>query len=112
MERHHCLPICYQTLKEQITMRQYVLRRLLITIPTIFGVTILIFLAMRVLPGDQLGIRQSESTGAIILTEEELQEVRASLGLDRPLHEQYFSWLRDIASGDLGRSFWRQDPIS
>lgn len=93
-------------------MRQYLLRRILITIPTIFGVTILIFLAMRVLPGDLLAVRQSESTSAIVLTEEELQEVRASLGLDRPLYEQYLSWMRDIVRGDLGRSFWRQDPIS
>ena len=65
-------------------MRQYILQRLLIAIPTVFGVTVLIFLAMRVIPGDPLQTIYTEATGAYILSEEELAEVRASLGLDKP----------------------------
>jgi peptide/nickel transport system permease protein len=45
------------------------------------------------------------------LTEEEITTVRHSLGLDRPYHEQYLSWMGDVLSGELGRSFWRQEPI-
>jgi len=91
-------------------MYQYVLRRLLISIPTLFGITVLIFLAMRVLPGDPLAMIQGEGT-SYVLTEEQLQAARASLGLDRPLHEQYLAWIRDVLRGELGRSFWRDEPI-
>ncbi|MYH61597.1 MAG: ABC transporter permease, partial [Caldilineaceae bacterium SB0675_bin_29] len=61
-------------------MSKYLLNRLLIAIPTIFGVTVLIFLAMRVIPGDPLQLIVSESDGIYVLSEEELQAVRASLG--------------------------------
>ena len=51
--------------------------------------------------------------GAIyVLSDEELAEVRRSLGLDRPLAVQYFDWVLDILKGDLGFSFWRdKEPI-
>ncbi len=93
-------------------MRQYVVNRLLIAIPTLVGVTILIFLAMRVIPGDPLQTIYSESTGVYILSEEELAEVRASLGLDRPLYRQYLDWMAQVLRGEMGYSFWTKDPIS
>jgi len=93
-------------------MYKYVLRRLLISIPTIIGITILIFIAMRVLPGDPLALIVTEGQGAYVLSEEELQEVRASLGLDRPYYEQYLVWMKDVLRGDMGRSFWTKEPIS
>ena len=92
-------------------MRHYLLRRLLITIPTLFGVTLLIFMAMRVLPGDPMAMITSETSGTVVLSDADLQKVRASLGLDRPLYQQYLSWMWDVARGDLGKSFWRNDPI-
>ena len=93
-------------------MRQYILQRLLIAIPTVFGVTVLIFLAMRVIPGDPLQTIYTEATGAYILSEEELAEVRASLGLDKPLWQQYLSWMGQVFRGEMGYSFWTKDPIS
>jgi len=91
-------------------MQRYFLRRILASIPAIFGVTVLIFLAMRVLPGDPLAVITGEGS-TVILSEEDLKAARASLGLDRPLHEQYLSWMADVARGDLGKSFWRKEPI-
>ena len=85
-------------------------RRLLASIPALFGVTIVIFLAMRVLPGDPLAMITGEGA-SYILKEEDLQAARASLGLDKPLHEQYLRWMADVARGELGKSFWRKEPI-
>jgi peptide/nickel transport system permease protein len=92
-------------------MRKYLAHRLLIAIPTLLGVTVLIFVAMRVLPGDPLAAISGEGGGSYVLSQEQLQAARASLGLDRPYAIQYLDWLRDIARGDLGRSFWRGEPI-
>lgn len=93
-------------------MSKYILNRLLIAIPTIFGVTVLIFLAMRVLPGDPLQLIFSESTGIYVLSEEELAAARASLGLDKSYPQQYLEWMGAILRGDMGSSFWTKDPIS
>jgi peptide/nickel transport system permease protein len=92
-------------------VQTYLLRRALASIPTLFGVTVLIFIAMRVIPGDPIALITGESGMNYALTEEEITTVRHSLGLDRPYHEQYLSWMGDVLSGELGRSFWRQEPI-
>lgn len=92
-------------------MQRYFIRRLLIAIPTIFGITVLIFFAMRVLPGDPLAMMMGEGQARHLLTEEEEAAARRSLGLDRPLVLQYADWMTDIARGDLGYSFWTQEPI-
>lgn len=93
-------------------MSKYILNRLLIAIPTIIGVTILIFLAMRVLPGDPLQLIISESEGVYVLSPEELQAQRASLGLDKSYPIQYLDWMRQVLNGDMGSSFWNKEPIS
>ena len=93
-------------------MFRYIVRRLLIAIPTVFGVTVLIFIAMRVLPGDPLAIIYGESEGTYVLTEEELAATRASLGLDQSYYMQYLNWMAQVATGDLGTSFWTKEPIS
>lgn len=92
-------------------MIQYLIRRFLLALLTIFGVTIVIFVAMRVLPGDPLAMIYGEGQGIYVLSEEEVAAARASLGLDKPLYQQYLSWMADIASGDLGHSFWVDTPI-
>jgi len=92
-------------------MRKYLGQRLLIAIPTLVGVTLLIFIAMRVLPGDPLSAISGEGGGTYVLSKEQLEAARVSLGLDRPYVVQYLDWLRDIVRGDLGKSFWRGEPI-
>src|SRR5437764_4881273 len=93
-------------------MRTYLLQRALAGLVTLIGVTILIFLAMRVLPGDPLAMMTSETGMTYTLSDEELQAARAALGLDRPYYQQYLSWMADVVRGDLGRSFWREEPIN
>lgn len=91
-------------------MFHYLLRRLLISIPTLFGVTILIFIVMRLLPGDPTSVMFGQETfGA--LSEADQQRFRQALGLDEPLYRQYLNWMGDVFSGDLGRSFWRTDTV-
>ncbi|HXF61227.1 MAG TPA: ABC transporter permease [Caldilineaceae bacterium] len=92
-------------------MQRYILRRLVIAVPTLIGITILIFLAMRILPGDPLAMLTSESTGTYVLSEAELAAARASLGLDQPYPLQYLNWMKQVLSGDLGTSFWTKEPI-
>jgi peptide/nickel transport system permease protein len=67
---------------------------------------------MRVLPGDPLALIASEATGNYVLSEEELQTVRASLGLDQPYYVQYLQWMGDVLRGELGSSFWTNETIS
>ncbi len=91
-------------------MRRYLLRRVLASIPAIFGVTVLIFVAMRVLPGDPLAIIAGEGA-TFVLSDADLKAARASLGLDKPLYVQYLGWMADIARGEFGKSFWHKEPI-
>lgn len=92
-------------------MQTYLLSRLGAAIPTIFGITVLIFVAMRVLPGDPIAVIASEGAGTQRLSDEQLAYARASLGLDRPYWLQYASWMGDVARGNFGTSFWRGEPI-
>ena len=93
-------------------MSQYLVRRILVAIPTIFGITILIFLAMRVLPGDPIAIISSETSGNFVLSPEQVAAARASLGLDKPYYVQYLQWMGDVAQGNLGTSFWTQETTA
>jgi peptide/nickel transport system permease protein len=92
-------------------VHRYVLRRLVLAVPTVFGITVLIFLAMRILPGDPIALIASETSGNYVLSQDQLDAARASLGLDQPLYGQYARWMADVASGNLGQSFWTREPI-
>ena len=85
-------------------MRTYVLRRFLLTIPTLFGLTVLIFGAMRVLPGGGLGAFVVDDMVSQTLTEAQIQLIKKELGLDRPLYIQYSLWMRDVFDGSFGYS--------
>jgi peptide/nickel transport system permease protein len=79
---------------------KFVLRRILLLIPILLGLTLLVFLFIRALPGDPAGAILGERA-----TPEALERVRQALGLDRPLHEQYLDYLGGILRLDLGSSF-------
>lgn len=81
-------------------MRTYILRRLLLMIPTLFGVTVLVFSMVRFLPGDVV----DQMLGEYRISIKSEEELRAKLGLDKPLHIQYFEWMGQLFSGELGRS--------
>ena len=81
-------------------MGKFILRRLLLLIPILLGLTIVIFLFIRLLPGDPASSILGERA-----TPESLARVREALGLDRPLFEQYWEYLRGLLLFDLGSSF-------
>jgi peptide/nickel transport system permease protein len=93
-------------------VQRYLLSRAIYSIPTIVGITILIFIAMRVIPGDPLAMVGSEGQGIHRLTDEELQALRHDLGLDRPYIVQYLDWMWDVVRLNMGTSFWRGEPIA
>jgi peptide/nickel transport system permease protein len=84
----------------------FILRRLLATIPTLFGVLILVFLITRLTPGDPA--RQIAGAEA---SQEEVARLREQLGLDEPLPVQFVSFLGDAVQGDLGRSLLNDRPV-
>ena len=81
-------------------MGKFILRRLLLLIPILLGLTVLIFLFIRLLPGDPASAILGERA-----TPESLARVREALGLDRPMVEQYWEYVSGLARGDLGSSF-------
>jgi peptide/nickel transport system permease protein len=94
-------------------MAAYLSRRLLACIPVIFLVTAVLFFVMRLLPGDVAQvILTGGGTSATVVTAEQRQEVRAQLGLDRPLVVQYGDWLGHALRGDLGQSFQSKQSVS
>ena len=90
-------------------MYQYILRRVLHAIPSLLGATIIIFVALRVMPGDPVSVMFG--TQATKIRPEDRAKIEAELGLSYPLVVQYSMWLKDIATGKLGRSFWRGDAV-
>ena len=91
-------------------MQKYIAKRLLYAIPAIFGVTVLIFALMRVLPHDPLG-SYYDPRDMQRFTEAQKARIMHDLGLDRPYVVQYGDWLKDIFTGSLGDSLFRKDDI-
>ena len=87
-------------------MRDYILRRVLLVIPSVFVLTVLVFGMVRLLPGDvvdTIAAQLSGGRGGEI--DPALKErIRKDLGLDRPIYIQYFVWISEIVRGDLGAS--------
>src|SRR4030095_2400763 len=91
-------------------MRQYILKRLLLMIPTLFGVAVLIFLFLRVLPGDIVELKYAGSGS--YAPKEALARERAQLGLDQPIWKQFITWIVGIPRLDFGTSMWTGEPIT
>jgi len=92
-------------------MYGYLVRRLAFGAVTVVGVSIIVFLVLRILPGDPL-IAIFGPEGFTKLSEAERARYMADLGLSDPLIVQYFSWVRDILRGNLGRSFFRAESVA
>lgn len=92
-------------------MHKYVARRLLYAIPGLFGITLIIFFTLRVLPGDPLAILYGDG-GKENLTEADIAEIKHQLGIDKALVLQYGDWMKDVFTGKMGESFWRGDSVS
>lgn len=90
-------------------MRQYLIRRILLMIPTLLGVAMVIFLLMRVVPGDIVELKYAGEGASI--SKETLQKERELLGLDKPLWFQFGGWLWGLMRGNFGVSMWTGRPI-
>jgi peptide/nickel transport system permease protein len=88
----------------------YIVRRVLWAIVILLMLTLLVFFAMRLLPGDPIIIYVGQSQGLITMDPEALAELKAEFGLDKPIMVQYFNWVGGIFRGDFGKSVtYRED---
>lgn len=87
-------------------MYHYILRRLLLLIPTLFLVTLLVFSIIRLLPGNIVVLMMSEQGYA-----GDRAKLEQMLGLDQPFHRQYLTYMGKVMQGDLGVSFWTKEPV-
>ncbi|MGH7376804.1 MAG: ABC transporter permease [Candidatus Methylomirabilales bacterium] len=91
-------------------MRRYIAIRLLLMVPTLLGVAILVFILMRVVPGDIVELKYA-GVGAYV-SQETLDKERALLGLDQPLWQQFLGWMWGVVRLDFGTSMWTGRPIT
>ena len=91
-------------------MTGYIVHRLALFIPTLLLVSLLIFGLMRVVPGDVALAVLGEDPGTF--TQEDLDEVRKELGLDKSLPVQYVTWMRDVLKGNFGQSYYYDQSVA
>ncbi len=85
-----------------------VIERILVSIPIMFGVAVIVFLFMRLTPGDPVDIMMGQG-GAV--SAGEMEQLREEFNLDKPLHEQLWLFLKDAVRGDLGYSYIQKQPV-
>jgi len=90
-------------------MLRYVIKRLLLMIPTLFGAAVLIFLLMRAIPGDICYLRLAAGGGTV--PPDVLRICRTELGLDQPMLAQFLRFITGLVTLDLGNSMWTNRPI-
>ncbi len=90
-------------------MKTYILRRLLAMAPTLFFASLIVFVSMRVIPGDVIDLMLAQNDISTALDREALE---AEMGLDQPIASQYVRWAGSALQGDLGRSLWRSTPVT
>ena len=87
-------------------LRKYALKRLLVAIPSLLIASVIVFSLARLVPGDVVTLMMEENQYA-----QDLEEMRAKLGLDRPIYRQYVEWMGRMARGDLGQSLYTGKPV-
>jgi peptide/nickel transport system permease protein len=92
-------------------MTRYLAKRFLLMIPTLLGVAVLVFVLLRVLPGDVVEMRFASGQNQFV-DQKLLASERAKLGLDKPFWRQFVDYLAGLLRLDLGRSMWTGSPIT
>jgi peptide/nickel transport system permease protein len=87
-------------------LRRYVLKRLLVAIPSLLIASVVVFTLPRLIPGDVVQLMLEEKAYG-----KDLEDLRAKLGLNRPVYVQYFEWLGQVMRGNLGESLWTKRPV-
>ena len=90
-------------------MLRYILYRLLVFLPTLLGVSVIVFLAIRMVPGDTIIAMLGTEAG--LLTDTQRDALRAYFGLDKPLLDQYFFWIGEVLNGNFGISVRHGRPV-
>jgi peptide/nickel transport system permease protein len=91
-------------------MRGYLIRRLVALIPTLFFASIIVFVTVRLIPGDIIDLMLSQND--ISANKQSRAQLEAALGLDTPIYIQYFRWIGALLfEGSLGRSLWQNTPV-
>ena len=85
----------------------FVMKRLLWMVPTLFGVSLIMFCLTVLIPGDPALLRLGN-----FATAEQLRQLHTEMGLDKPSHERYWLYLKGLAQGDLGRSWRTGDTVT
>jgi peptide/nickel transport system permease protein len=88
---------------------KYLFKRFLLMLPTLFGVALVTFMLIRVIPGDVVELRYSGDRGAV--SQEILDKERARIGLDKPIWQQFLTWIGGVVRLDFGTSMWTGAPI-
>jgi peptide/nickel transport system permease protein len=88
-------------------LKEFILKRLLALIPILFIVSLVVFLIIHLTPGDPAHVILGETA-----TEEQIENLREELGLNKPIYEQYFSWIGGVITGDLGYSYFMKMSVS
>jgi peptide/nickel transport system permease protein len=87
-------------------MRNYLLRRLLVALPSLLIASLIVFTLPRLIPGDVVQLMLEEKAYG-----KDLEDLRAKLGLNRPIPVQYVDWLGAVGRGNLGESLWTRQPV-
>jgi peptide/nickel transport system permease protein len=87
-------------------VRNYVLRRLLVAVPSLLIASLIVFTLPRLIPGDVVQLMLEEKAYG-----KDLEDLRAKLGLNRPIPVQYIEWLGAVVRGNLGESLWTRQPV-
>lgn len=97
-----CSIPAFEERERELEMTSYITRRVLLLIPVLFGISLLVFVTIRQLPGDPaLAILGPNNT-----SQQDVEAVRKQLKLDEPIFIQYVDWLSDAVRGDMGRSYY------
>ena len=88
-------------------MLQFLARRLLATLPVLLVVSVLVFLMLRLTPGDPAAVLAGDAAST-----EQIARIRSNLGLDRSVPEQYAIWFGHVVTGDLGQSYYYKTPVT
>jgi len=95
-------------------MVQYIVRRVLLAIPLLFVISLISYMVIELPPGDYLVqyVASFENATGQRLTQDEIAQLRALYGLDRPIYARYLRWIWNFVQGNLGRSFQYNRPVS
>jgi peptide/nickel transport system permease protein len=88
---------------------KYLIKRFLLMLPTLFGVALVTFVLIRVIPGDVVELRYSGDSGSV--SQEIIDRERTRIGLDQPIWRQFLTWMAGVVRLDFGTSMWTGAPI-